>query len=284
MRFPRILGHEVAGEVTAVGPGVCKSMIGMHVGVPWTYSACGQCQQCLRGEEVLCEDVKVTGINVNGGYAEFMVAPAAFVIPLPDELDFVEAAPLLCPGVTTYKALKVGGIEPGKKVAIVGIGGLGHLALQFARYMGAEVIAVTGSPDKEHLARELGAHYTVNSTERNLIRELRFLGGADLIVTTISDPREIERCIYGLAPDGTLVLAGVPRGPLSIPPEVLINGRRRIMASPSGSRYDFRDLLNFCVLHNVRSLAESFPLEHAAESHRRIRENKPRFRDILVID
>lgn len=283
-RFPRILGHEVTGEIVSVGSGVLRSMVGMRVGMPWTYSTCDHCPQCLRGEEVLCDSPRVTGATDDGGYAEYMVAPAAFVTPLPHELDYAEAAPLFCAGLTTYKALKVAGIEPGKKVAIAGIGGLGHLAVQFARYMGAEVIAITATAEKEHIARELGAHYTVNLRSRNLVRELRFLGGADIILTTVWNTKQIEDCVQGLAPDGTLVMTGVPKDEICISPEWLLGGRRRIMGSPTGSRHDLREMLNFCVLHNVRPLVERFPLELAAESHRRVKENRSRFRDVLVID
>lgn len=282
-KFPRVLGHEVAGEIVEVGDNVSRSMIGRRVGMPWTYSTCGCCNYCLAGDEVLCPDAEATGVSQNGGYADYMVAPAAFTTPLPDTLSYAEAAPLFCAGLTAYKALKVGGIQPGKKVAVQGIGGLGHLAIQFARYMGADVIAVTGTEEKEHLARELGAHYTVNTREKDLVRECDYLGGADLILSTLWDPREVERAIQCLAPDGTLVMLGVPKGPVMLPAQFLLAGRRRIVASMTGSRHDLREMLNFSALHNVHALIEKFPLEEANRSHERVRENKPRFRDVLVM-
>lgn len=281
-KYPRVLGHEVTGDISAVGSGVPKSMIGMRVGMPWTYSTCGRCKQCLRGEEVLCENVQATGVTVDGGYADYMIAPAAYVTPLPPELDYAEAAPFFCAGLTTYKALKLAGTQVGKKVAILGIGGLGHLAVQFARYMGAEVIAATSTQEKEHLARELGAHYTVHTREKNLVRELKYLGGADIILTTTWDSKEIERCIPGLAPDGVLMIVGVPNGGITIPPELVLHRRLRIMGSPTGSRHDLRELLEFAVLHNVRPMIEKYPLELVLESHQRLRDNLARFRDVLV--
>jgi alcohol dehydrogenase/propanol-preferring alcohol dehydrogenase len=284
VKFPRVLGHEVTGEIAAVGSGVPKSMVGLRVGMPWTYSTCRQCRQCLRGEEVLCDNARATGVSVDGGYADYMVAPADFVTRIPDELDFAEAAPLFCAGLTTFKALKIAGLLPGKKVAIIGIGGLGHLAVQFARYMGAEVIAATSTPEKEHLARELGAHYTINTREKSLVRELKYLGGVDVILSTVWSVQETENAIYGLAPDGTLVMVGVPSGNISVPPDFLLNGRRRIMASPTGSRHDLKDLLDFCVLHNITPLIEKHSLESAEETHQRLRRNEPRFRDVLIMD
>jgi len=194
-RLPRVLGHEVAGEVVEVGENVPRTLIGQRVGMPWTYSTCGCCNYCLAGEEVLCPQAEATGVTQNGGYADYMVAPASYVTPLPAGLDYAEAAPLFCAGLTAYKALKAGGVQPGKKVAIQGIGGLGHLAIQFARYMGANVVAVTGTEEKEHLARELGAHYTINTREKDLVRECDYLGGADLILSTVWDAREIERAM-----------------------------------------------------------------------------------------
>lgn len=281
-RFPRTLGHEVAGEVVETGEGVPRAMMGKRVGMPWTYSTCQCCQYCLSGEEVLCPEAKATGVTEHGGYADYMIAPAAYLTPLPDRMGYAEAAPLFCAGLTTYKALRVGGIKPGHKVAVIGIGGLGHLAIQFARNMGAEVVAATGTEEKEHLALELGAHYTINTRQRDIVREMDYLGGADLILTTVWDAREIERAIQCLSPDGTLVMVGVPKGTVSVPAEFLLSGRRRIMASVTGSRHDLREMLDFCVLHNIRAMIEEFPLEQAQETHDRIRANKARFRDVLV--
>jgi D-arabinose 1-dehydrogenase-like Zn-dependent alcohol dehydrogenase len=282
IKFPRILGHEVTGIIEDVGPGVPRVMTGNRVGVPWVHSACGRCPQCLSGDEVLCSKVRVTGLSVNGGYAEYMIAQAAYATPIPDELDLTEAAPLFCAGLTAYKGLKIGGIGPARKVAVVGIGGLGHLAIQFARNMGAWVIAVTGTDEKENLARELGAHHTVNTRSADPLKELKYIGGADMILSTLSDASLVERYVSGLAPDGTLVMVGIPSNPITVYPQDLVQARRRIVASPSGSRRDLHEMLEFCVLHHIRPIVETFPLEHAEESHRRVRSNLPRFRDVLI--
>lgn len=283
-RYPRIPGHEITGEVEDIGTGVPRSYIGSRVGISWIWSTCGYCSHCLGGEEELCREAKTTGAMVDGGYAEYVVAPAAFATRLPVELDYPEAAPMFCAGLAAYKGLKVGGIAAGKKVAILGIGGLGHIAIQLARCMGAEVIAVTNTPDKEQLARELGAHYTVNAREKNLLRELGYLGGADLILSTVSDAREIDRVVEGLSGNGTLVIVGNARGTLCVPVNILLEGRRRIIASQTGSRRDMKELLNICALHHIRPMIERFPLDSVNETHERIRQSKPRFRDVLVME
>lgn len=255
--FPIVPGHEVAGTVEWPEER-------MRVGVPWLYASCGHCEQCTRGEEVLCQQVRVTGVNEDGGYAEFMTAPASYVVPIPDALDFAEAAPLMCAGLTVHNGLKNAGFEPGQRVAVIGLGGLGHLAVLYAREMGARVAVASGSPEKEDEARELGAERFFNTNEMSLAEALQgWDGGPDIVLATSPSATPMTEAVPGLAPDGTLVVLGAAAGDIAVSPAVMILGRRHLMGSPSGSRKDVRGALNFAAEHGIRPRITEAPLEDA---------------------
>ncbi len=284
-RFPIVPGHEVAGTVEEVGEGVAWPQTGDRVGMPWLYSSCGHCEQCTRGEEVLCQVApQVTGITQDGGYAEFMLAPAAYVAPIPDALDFADAAPLMCAGLTVYNGLKNARFEPGQRVAIIGLGGLGHLGVLYAKAMGARVAVLSSSPDKEDEAKELGAEQFISERGAALSEALLdWEGGADVILATAPSSESMTDALPGLAPDGTLVVLGAAAGEISVSPMDLIGARRRLIGSPSGSRKDIRDALNFAAVHNVRPSITRRPLEEAADVLNEMNERRLRGRVVLSI-
>lgn len=281
--FPIIPGHEVAGVVERVGEGVEWPEEGMRVGMPWLHDSCGHCEQCVRGEEVLCPQVRVTGVNENGGYAEFMTAPASYVVPIPDALSFAEAAPLMCAGLTVYNGLKNAHFEPGQKVAVVGLGGLGHLAVLYAQKMGARVAVVSGSPEKEEEARELGAERFINTKETPLAEALQsWEGGPNIVLATSPSSPLMTEAVPGLAPDGTLVVLGAAAEDISVSPAVMILGRRRVMGSPSGSRKDARGALNFAAEHGIKPIITETPLEDAGKVLSDMEAGRLRGRVVLI--
>jgi D-arabinose 1-dehydrogenase-like Zn-dependent alcohol dehydrogenase len=282
--FPTVPGHEVAGTVEALGDGVQWPEVGTRVGIPWLYSACGHCRQCTRGNEILCEaGAQVTGVTVEGGYQDFMLAPAAFVAPLPDALEFAAAAPLMCAGVTVFNGLRVGGYDVGDRVAVIGLGGLGHLGVRFARAMGARVAVVSSSPDKEPEARELGAEVFISGADPG--KQLAaWDGGANVILATAPATDPATATIPGLAPDGTLVLLGIGAGEVRVSPGALVAGRRRIMGSPSGSRHDLRETLAFAAAHGVLPDVITCPLEEANDALGRMRSGKASGRAVLTME
>ncbi len=284
-QFPIVPGHEVAGTVEEVGEGVTWPQTGDRVGMPWLYSSCGHCEQCTRGEEVLCQVApQVTGITQDGGYAEFMLAPAAYVAPIPDALDFADAAPLMCAGLTVYNGLKNARFEPGQRVAIIGLGGLGHLGVLYAKAMGARVAVLSSSPDKEDEAKELGAEQFISERGAALSKALLdWEGGADVVLATAPSSESMTDAFPGLAPDGTLVVLGAAAGEISVSPMDLIGARRHLIGSPSGSRKDIRDALNFAAVHNVRPSITRRPLEEAADVLNEMNERRLRGRVVLSI-
>lgn len=284
-KFPIVLGHEVAGVVDEVGPGVTWPKVGDRVGMPWLYDSCGHCDLCARGDEIMCPEMTVTGINRDGGYQEYMLAPAAYVAPIPDGLDFADAGPLMCAGITVFNGIRHAGYTPGAKVAVMGLGGLGSLAVQYAKAMGARVGVLSTSPDKEAEARKLGAETFINTKRDDVVKALQaWDGGADIIVATAPNPEPMTAAFPGLAADGTLVVLGVGPGMITASPMDLVGQRRKLMGSPSGSRHDLRDTLKFSLHNNVKPQIVKMPLEDAAKAHQMLHEGKIVGRAVLVME
>jgi len=281
IRYPRVPGHEVAGVIDAVGEGAAEWNVGQRVGVGWNGGYCGHCESCRRGDFFACSQTQVTGISYDGGYAEYMIAPTKAVANLPKELSSEEAAPLLCAGVTTYNALRNSGAKAGDRVAVVGVRGLGHLAVQFACKMGFETVAIARGADKEPLARKLGATNYIDSQSENPAQELAKLGGAKIIIATVTDAKAMEAVLGGLGVNGKLTVLGAPHDPLNVPVGPLISGRRSIIGWYSGTSIDSEDTLRFSVLTGVRSMNEVFPLKQAAAAYEQMISGKARFRVVL---
>ncbi len=262
--FPVVPGHEVVGEVVERGAGVEAPAVGERVGVPWLYAACGRCDRCVEGEGILCPEMEVTGATRDGGYAEFMVAAADYVTPVPEALGDVEAAPLMCAGITVFQGLRNAGFEPGDRVAVLGLGGLGHLGVRYADAMGGRVTVLSTSPGKERDARRLGADRFVRLDAGDPAEALQEEGGADVVLGTAPSSSAMSALVPGLAADGTLVVLGIEDAVVEAHPMDLIMGRRRVMGSPSGSRKDLRACLEFSARHGVTArVEETFPLEEA---------------------
>jgi D-arabinose 1-dehydrogenase-like Zn-dependent alcohol dehydrogenase len=285
-QFPIVPGHEVAGVVEEVGEGVEWPQVGARVGMPWLYSSCGICEQCIRGEEILCPWGQITGVTQDGGYAEFMLAPAAYVAPIPDALDFAEAAPLMCAGLTVYNGLRNAGFQPGDRVAVIGLGGLGHLGVLYARAMGGRVAVLSSSPDKEEEARELGAErFIVSNEEDSIPKALQdWEGGANIVLATAPAAEPMIEALSGLAPGGTLAVVGLAPEEIPVDPAALITSRLRLIGSPSGSRKDIRDALQFSATHDVRPRITRRPLEEAGEVLNEMHEGRLRNRVVLTVD
>jgi D-arabinose 1-dehydrogenase-like Zn-dependent alcohol dehydrogenase len=281
IQYPRIPGHEVAGVVDAVGPDVPLFKPGQRVGLGWHGGHCNYCNPCRRGDFMLCENQPISGIHFDGGYADYVIAPANAIPFMAPELDDTDAAPLLCAGVTTFNALRNSGARTGDTVVILGIGGLGHLAIQYAAKSGYRTIAVARGEDKGPLARQLGAHVYIDSTKQDPARELQKLGGANLIVSTITSAKGLEWVINGLAPAGKFLLLGAPDGPVVIDPFPMLLGRRTVAGWPSGTGMDSEDTLKFSALTGVKSMNEVYPLEKAEEAYNRMMSGKARFRVVL---
>ena len=282
IKFPRVPGHEVVGVIDAVGSGVVEWKPGQRVGVGWHGGRCGHCDACRRGDFFACETQQVTGITYDGGYADYMVAPASAVALLPQELSPVEGAPLMCAGLTTFNSLRNSGARPGDLVAILGLGGLGHLGVQFAARMGFKTVAIARGKDKEALARKLGAAHYIDSQAQDPAAELLKLGGAKVIVATVTSAAAMNAVQGGLAVNGTLLILGAPHEPLQVSPYLLIAGRRSIKGWYSGASIDSQDTLSFSVLSGVRSMNEVFPLERVTEGYDRMMSGKARFRVVLT--
>lgn len=282
-KLPVIPGHEVAGTIERLGEQVDHLKLGARVGLSWPQAACGHCDYCVRGEDVLCPTQRATGVNVDGGFAELVRAPAASVTIIPDALDLVEAAPLFCAGVTVFTPFEYAHCRPGDRVAVLGIGGLGHLAIQFARALGAEVIAISRGPEKLEFAFKLGAHHGIDATQVMPAEALKVLGGANLILATTVDASSIAAVIDGLAPDGTLVILGGGGQPVQFFAGQLIGGRKRIMGSAAGSLKDMRATLECAARYDIRPMIETHRLEAANQALDRVRANKPRFRAVLTM-
>jgi len=250
----------------------------------WLFSACGHCDQCVRGGDILCPFATVTGVNQDGGYQEYMIAPALYVAPIPDALGFAEAVPLLCAGLTVFNGMRQAGYKPGQKVAVIGLGGLGHLGVLYAKAMGARVAVISNTPDKQEEARELGAEYFINTQAQRAGDALRaWDGGADIILATAPSSEAANDAIPGLAPDGTLVVLGVGSGYISAMPFDLIGARRRVMGSPSGGRSDVRATLTFSAHNKVVPRITKYPLEDAGKALSLMQSGKLRDRAVLMI-
>lgn len=282
MTLPRVPGHELAGTIDAVGEGVDVWKVGDRVGVGWHGGHCFQCEPCRRGHFINCVNAKITGITHDGGYAEYMISPWEAVARLPDELEFVDAGPLLCAGVTTYNSMRNSGARPGDTVAILGLGGLGHLAVQYAHKMGFRTVALSRGPDKQALATKLGADVYVDTKAEDPAEALRALGGADLILATAPNAEAISALPAGLGSRGKLMIVAAPQGNLEVNVMAMLSGKQ-IHGWPSGSAIDSEDTMNFSVLTGVRPMIERFPLEQANEAFERMITNQARFRAVLTI-
>jgi len=283
LQYPRVPGHEIAGRVDAVGPDVAQWKAGQRVGVGWHGGHCFICDPCRRGDFIVCRNEKITALSFDGGYAEYMVAPAEAVAAIPDGLAVDEAAPLLCAGITTYNALRHAGAMPGDLVAVLGIGGLGHLGIQYASQMGFRTIAIGRGADKESLTRKLGAHEYVNNSTGSAAAVLQKLGGARVILATAPDSKSISALVDGLGPNGKLVAIGASPEPLSISPNQILGQRLAIQGWASGTAKDSEDTLQFTVLTGVRPMIERYPLEKAAEAYERMMSGKATFRVVLTM-
>ena len=283
IQFPRVPGHEVVGVLDAVGAEVPNWRVGMRVGVGWHGGHCGHCDSCRRGDFITCKTGQIPGISYDGGYADFMIAPFEALAAVPTELSAAQAAPLLCAGITTFNALRHSGAGPGDLVAILGIGGLGHLGVQFAAKMGCRTVAVARGTEKEPLSRQLGAQHYIDSTSQDVAAELTKLGGARAILATVTDAASMSRAIGGLGVDGKLMVIGASMEPIEVPSIALIGARRSITGWPSGTARDSEDTMGFSVLAQIRPTIETYPLEKAAEAYERMMSGKARFRVVLTM-
>ncbi len=283
IQYPRVPGHEVVGVIDAVGAGVTTWKPGQRVGVGWHGGYCGTCDACRHGDFFGCQLGLVTGISFDGGYADYMVAPASALALLPDELPPADAAPLMCAGVTTFNGLRNGGVRAGDLVAVLGLGGLGHLAVQYAARMGFKTVGIARGKDKEPLARKLGAHHYIDTTTQDPAAELTKLGGAKLVLATVTDADAMTATVGGLGLNGTLMVLGAPPRPLGVSAFPLILGKRSVRGWYSGTSIDSQETLSFSVLSGVRSMNEVFPLERAAEAYDRMISGKARFRVVLTM-
>lgn len=282
-KYPIVPGHEVAGVVHKLGPGVTWPAVGDRVGMPWLFDSCGHCNYCVQGNEILCPQMTITGVNRDGGYQEYMLAKAAYVAPIPKGLDDAEAGPLMCAGLTVFNGIRQAGYEPGQKIAVIGLGGLGHLGVLYAKAMGARVAVISNTPDKEAEARELGAEYFINTGAKKVVDALReWDGGADIILQTAPSTQAATDAFPGLAPDGTLVVLGVGAGTISATPLDFIFGRRRLMGSPSGSRQDLRATLNFSAHNHVVPRITKISLDEAGKALEQMEAGKLRGRAVIV--
>jgi len=283
LKYPRVPGHEIAGRIDAVGDNVTGWTLGRRVGVGWHGGHDFVCEQCRRGDFAMCVSRKVTGIDFDGGYAEYMIAPATALAAIPDGLSAEEAGPFMCAGVTVFNALRNSGARGGEVVAIHGIGGLGHLGVQYARQMGFETVAINRGNDKEPLARELGAHHYIDATATDVVTELQKLGGARVILATAPNSQAISGLVDGLAPSGKLLVPAAPAEPLSISVSSLIMRRSSVAGWYSGTARDSQDTLEFSALRGVHPVIESYPLARVAEAYEQMHSGRVRFRVVLTM-
>ena len=279
---PLILGHEIAGRVVEKGPAVSQVQIGDRVGVPWIYWTCGECEFCLQGDENLCVKQKITGVTVDGGFTEFLKAPASHAVHIPERLSSIEAAPLFCAGVTVYRALKQAGISPGQRLAIFGIGGLGHFAVQIGRELGAEIIAIDVSEEKLELAKSLGAGSVLNAASTNVSKELRAKGSAHVALVTSAAKAAYDMAFSCLRPTGTLLAVGLPSENICFPPILMAAREVRIRASAVGTRQDVRAVLAMASTGKLRSHAAARPLDQANEVLEQLRHGQVSGRIVLT--
>lgn len=279
-KYPFIPGHEIVGTIVAVGEHVRSLAEGQRVGVGWQADSCGMCEWCRRGEEHLCAQSQPTCVGRNGGFAEKVRVNSRFAIPLPDELDSANAAPLLCAGITVYTPLRNHGVRPYSRVGVIGIGGLGHIGIQFAKVFGAEVTAFSTTKDKEAEARELGAHHFVYTRDTGALKKV---GGAfDLLLSTINADQDWSAYINALRPNGVLCLVGAPASPLHVQAPALIGGQRAVCGSSTGSPRDLHEMLRVAARHGVRAITETFAMSKASDAVSRVKKNQVRYRAVLA--
>ncbi|HTZ96596.1 MAG TPA: alcohol dehydrogenase [Terriglobales bacterium] len=283
IQYPRIPGHEVAGIIDMVGERVTAWKQGQRVGVGWHGGQDNTCDRCRRGDFANCQNVKVAGISYDGGYQQYMLAPVEALVSIPDSLSDAEAAPLLCAGITTYNALRHSGALPGDLVAVQGIGGLGHLGVQFANKFGYKVAAIGRGPENGALAKKLGAHVYIDSKATNAAQELQKLGGAKVIMATAPNSKAMSELIDGLGPNGKMLVVGASFDPIEVTPLQLIAGGKTIQGWWSGIPTDSEDTLRFSELTGVRPMIETFPLEKAAEAYARMMSGNAQFRVVLTM-
>src|SRR5436305_10671512 len=282
IQYPRVPGHEVAGVIDAVGPGVAGWEPGQRVGVGWNGGYCGYCDHCRRGEFFACVRGQTTGVTYDGGYGEYMIAPASAVARMPVELPPAEAGPLMCAGLTTFNALRNSGARPGDVVAVLGLGGLGHLGVQYAAKMGFHTVGIARGKDKEPLARKLGASVYIDSQAQDPAAELQKLGGAKAILATATSGAAMSAVQGGLAVNGTLLVIGAAES-MQVSLLVLLSGCRSVKGWYSGTSIDSQDTLAFSVRTGVRSMSETYPLDRVSEAYDRMMSGKARFRVVLTI-
>jgi alcohol dehydrogenase/propanol-preferring alcohol dehydrogenase len=281
--YPRVPGHEIAGVIDAVGPDVPQQWKpGQRVGVGWLGSYCGYCESCRRGSFVTCANQLISGITMDGGYEDYVLVPFTGLALIPDELDPVAAGPLMCAGITTFNSLRNSSARPGDTVAILGIGGLGHLGVQYSVKMGFRTIAIARGKEKEPLARQLGAHHYIDSQAGDVAEALQKLGGAKIILATATSADAMAATIGGLGLDGRLIILGADFKPMQLITPPLIGRRAGLYAWPSGSSIDSEDTMRFSAMTGVRPMTETFPLEKAAEAYDRMMSNKARFRVVIT--
>ena len=283
IQYPRIPGHEVVGIIDEVGSGVSTWKMGQRVGVGWHGGQDGTCRECRRGDFRNCRNLKISGISFDGGYQQYMVAPLEALVAVPDGLSDTEAAPLLCAGITTYNALRHSGALPGDLVAVQGVGGLGHLGIQFAQKFGYKVAAIGRGSENAPLAKKLGANVYIDSVASNAAEELQKMGGARAILATAPSSKAMSELIDGLGPNGMLMVIGAAFDPIEVTPVQLITGSRAIQGWSSGTAADSEDTLNFAELTGVRPMIETYPLERAGEAYARMMSGKAQFRVVLTM-
>ena len=283
IQYPRVPGHEVVGTIDGVGNGASQWKKGQRVGVGWHGGHDGTCRECRRGDFGNCRNLQVPGISYDGGYQEYMLAPVEALVPVPDSLGDAEAAPLLCAGITTFNALRHSGAFPGDLVAVQGIGGLGHLGIQFASKFGYNVAAIGRGPETAPLAKKLGASLYIDSQATNPAEALQRLGGATVILATAPSAKAMSALIDGLGPNGKLMVIGASPDPIEVTPSQLISGSRTIQGWASGTPADSEDTLGFAELSGVRPMIETYPLERAAEAYARMLSGKAEFRVVLTM-
>jgi D-arabinose 1-dehydrogenase-like Zn-dependent alcohol dehydrogenase len=280
--YPRAPGHEIAGRIDTIGESVLGWSVGDRVGVGWHGGHCGYCDRCRRGDFLTCRRLQIPGLAYDGGYAEFVVVPSVALARIPDELPSEEAAPLMCAGVTTFNSLRHSGARPGDLVAILGIGGLGHLGIQYAAKMGFRTVAIARGAEKEELARRLGASVYLDSQAVDVEAELKRLGGAKVVLSTVTAAQAMEPAVGGLGVDGQLLVVGGSHEPLSLNTARMIGGRQSVRSWASGTCADSEDTMNFSLLAGVRPMIETMPLERAQEAFDRMMSGAARFRMVLT--
>ena len=279
-KYPFIPGHEIVGTVTAVGSDVLDRKVGERVGIGWQADSCGICEWCRQGDEHLCAKAQPTCVGRNGGYADAIRVNSRFAIPVPEALNSENVAPLLCGGITVYSPLRNWLARPSSRVGVVGIGGLGHMGLQFARAFGCEVTAFSTSKDKEPEARELGAHHFVNTRDNSELKAV--MGSFDLILSTVSADQDFQSFVNALRPKGTLVVLGASPSPLQISAFSLLGGQKAIAGSPTGSPRDLHEMLDVAARHNVQAITEKFAMKDANKAVERVKKNQVRYRAVLA--